>query len=378
MSKSFRAITLSSLVLVLILSSCNLPSNNPQATEEPNAVFTQAALTVQAQLAQATQATQFSTPTLPPAQPTNTPITLPTSAPATTAPVFSATPVCDQAQFVKDVTVPDGTTFAPGTLFTKTWRLRNAGTCTWSGYSLVFESGDAMSGTSPIAVGTVGPGQEIDLTVNLTAPSTNGSYRGYWRIRNPSGVFLPVLNGHQGTSFFVDIKVGVSSSGFDFYTRAPDATWITSAGNITWGGPDNDPDGFAMYKSGQKVEGGSSPSKVLETHPEFVDDGVISGRFPAYNVVSGEHFTAQIGFLTLANGTCGAGNATFQLNYREGGGPVTPLSSWTETCDGTLKTVDVNLTPLAGKNVEFILAILANGASTQDWAVWIKPQITIP
>ncbi|HSM70915.1 MAG TPA: NBR1-Ig-like domain-containing protein [Anaerolineales bacterium] len=375
MSRSNRAVSSFSLVLALILTSCNFPTGTEEPANDFNVLSTQAALTVQAQVG---QATQFSTPTLPPAQSTNTPITFPTSAVSTVAPALSATPVCDQAHFVKDVTVPDGTTFAPGAVFTKTWRLRNSGTCTWSGYTLVFDSGDSMSGTSPVSIGTVGPGQEVDLSVNLTAPSANGSYRGYWRVRNSSGVYLPILGGHQGSSFFVDIKVSVSSAGFDFHTRAPSATWISGAGTLSWGGPDTNSDGFAMYKDGQKVEGGSTPAKVLETHPEFVNDGVISGRFPAYNVVAGEHFTAQIGFLALPDGSCGAGNATFQLNYREGGGSVTPLGSWTETCDGTLRSVDVNLTSIAGKNVEFVLAVLANGSSAQDWAVWINPQIKLP
>jgi hypothetical protein len=203
MSKHIRNILFLSLILVFIITACNLPSKAP-ATEEPNSIFTQAALTVQAQL---TQSASFNTPTLPPAQPTNTLVVLPTAVPATLPPAASATPVCDQAQYVKDVTIADGTTFDPGETFTKTWRLRNAGTCTWSGYSLVFDSGDAMNGTSPIAIGTVNPGQEVDLSVTLTAPATSGSYRGYWRVRNTSGVLIPVLGGTQGKSFFVDIKV---------------------------------------------------------------------------------------------------------------------------------------------------------------------------
>ncbi|HSO14196.1 MAG TPA: NBR1-Ig-like domain-containing protein [Anaerolineales bacterium] len=377
MSKSSLQIFILSMLFALVLSSCNLPSSAPQ-TEEPNAIFTQAALTVQAQLNQAPTSAPFNTPTLPPPQPTNTAITLPTLPPATNTPVASATPVCDQGQYIKDVTIPDGTTFAPGITFTKTWRLRNAGTCTWSGYSLVFDSGDAMSGTSPIAIGTVGPGQEVDLSVNLTAPATNGSYRGYWRIRTPSGVLIPILSGHQGQSFFVDIKVGVFSSGYDFYTRASSAIWISGAGTLTFGGLDTDDKGFAMYKDGQKLEDGTIAAKTIETHPQFVDDGVISGRYPVYTIVTGEHFTARIGFLAKADGTCGAGNAKFQLNYREGGGSLTPLGEWTKSCDGTLKSIDVDLTSLKGKAVEIILAVMANGSSSQDWAVWVKPQIAIP
>ena len=335
-------------------------------------VFTAAALTVQAQ---STQLAPFSTPTLPPAQPTNT-LVIPTVAVPTVTRVVSPTPACDQALFVKDVTIPDGTVVAPSTTFKKTWRLRNIGTCTWSGYTLVFDSGEAMS---PVIdpIGTVAPGVEVDVSVTFTAPTTNNTYRSYWRVRNASGVLLPVSFGSDGKAFYVEIKVATVSSGFDFHTQASSATWISGAGNLTFGGPDTDSNGFAMFKNSQKLEDGTTHTKILETHPQWVTDGVITGRFPAYTVVSGEHFTAKIGFLALGDGTCGSGNAKFQLNYREAG-VLNSLSDWTVSCDGTMKAVDVNLTPLAGKTVEFVLAVLANGSATQDLAVWVAPQIAIP
>jgi hypothetical protein len=203
MSK-FKLISTLVLVFIMMLSACNLPSSAP-ATEEPDAIQTNAALTVQALL---NQSTPFSTPTLPPPPATNT-VTIPTTAvlPSATSSLPSATPVCDLAQFVSE-TIPDGTNFNAGDAFTKTWRMRNAGNCTWTGYSLVFDSGEAMSGVSPIAIGTVGPGQEVDLSVNLKAPASNGTFRGYWRIRNASGVLIPVQGGYQGKSFFVEITVG--------------------------------------------------------------------------------------------------------------------------------------------------------------------------
>jgi hypothetical protein len=370
-----RSLVLCAL-FVFVLASCNLPSNAPE-TEEPNAIFTQAALTVQAQLTQVTPSGSFSTPTLPPPQPTNTSVALPTIPPASPTSLASPTPLCDQAQFVRDVTIPDGTIFAPGTAFTKTWRLRNTGTCTWTGYALVFDNGDAMNGTSPSAIVTVGPGQEVDLSVNMVAPSTDGSYRGYWRIRNPSGVYLPILNGYQNRSFFVDIKVATASSGYDFYTRASTAVWSSGGGTITYGGPDSDPKGSAMNKDGQKLEDGKIYSKVIGTYPQNVNDGYISGRYPAYTVVTGEHFTAKIGFLALADGTCGSGNVKFQLAYKEGA-TTTTLGEWSETCDGILRAIDVDLTSLKGRTVEMILMVLANGSSTQDSAVWLKPQIALP
>ena len=46
---------------------------------------------------------------------------------------------CDSAQFVSDLSIPDGSSVAPGAAFTKTWRLLNNGTCTWGpSYNLVW------------------------------------------------------------------------------------------------------------------------------------------------------------------------------------------------------------------------------------------------
>ena len=364
-------------IFLFILSACNLPTSNP-ATEDPNAVFTAAALTVQAMSTFATTpVTPFSTPTIPPPAATNTSVPFPTLALPTAT--FSAPPtlVCDQAQFIRDVTIPDGTIFAPGATFTKTWRLKNAGTCTWSGYSLVFDSGDSMGGTSPTPIGTVSPNQEIDLSINLTAPTTVGSYRGYWRIRNASGVLIPVLGGTQGKSFFVDIKVAVTSSGLDFHTKAPDASWVGTGGVVTFGGPETDANGFAMYRNSQKLEDGTAPGKALEIHPQMVNNGQMSGLYPSYTVVNGEHFKAKIGFLAKSDGSCGTGNATFQLNYKEAG-VLKSLGQWTETCDGTLRDIDVDLSSIAGKNVQFALAVLANGPADEDSGIWVSPRIQLP
>jgi hypothetical protein len=234
-----------------------------------------------------------------------------------------------------------------------------------------------MNGTSPTAIGAVSPGQEVDISVTLTAPAAAGSYRGFWRIRNTSGVLIPVLGGTQGKSFFVDIKVVVTSSGFDLHTRAADATWVGSGGNITFGGPDTDTNGFAMYKNSQRLEDGSTSTKILEIHPQWVNDGIMTGLYPAYVVVAGEHFKSQVGFLALGDGSCGTGNAKFQLNYKEAG-VTKPLGEWTKTCDGTLRSIDVDLSSLGGKNVQFALAVLANGSAGQDWAVWVSPRVELP
>lgn len=187
------------LCFALVLSACNLPAN-AQETESVGAVLTAAAQTVEANL---TQSAADNTPTAP-VLPTDTSapptVTLAIS-PTSGAPAATATSDCDKADFVSDVTIPDGTTLDPGESFTKTWRLKNSGTCSWTpSYSVVFNSGDSMSGPASQALtANVNPGQTVDMSVNMKAPSTPGNYKGYWRLRNAAGVLF--------STFYVDIKV---------------------------------------------------------------------------------------------------------------------------------------------------------------------------
>jgi hypothetical protein len=108
--------------------------------------------------------------------------------------------------------VPDGTVFAPGEKFTKTWRLINAGTSTWtSAYSLVFSSGEQLGGaaTTPLTV-EVAPGKTVDLSIQLTAPDNEGRYTGYWMLRNASGTNFGMGPNSDG-SFYVLINVAKSA-----------------------------------------------------------------------------------------------------------------------------------------------------------------------
>jgi len=198
-----RKILTALLVLVLAAVACDLPSNQP--TESPDAIFTAAAQTVSARLTQAASPVPQNSPlpptftpipptfTLPPAVPTNTP------------------QPCNVATVIADVTIPDGTICAPGQTFTTTWKLRNVGTCTWtSGYQLVFDRGDQMGGpvSQQLTTGSVAPGQDINISVNLTAPTAVGTYRGYWRLKDPAGVLFALTSGN---SFYVEIKVAAAT-----------------------------------------------------------------------------------------------------------------------------------------------------------------------
>ena len=188
------------LAVALTLSACNLPSNAPAT---PDLASTTIAQTVQAAL---TSSAPTVTNTIP--APAITTVAPPTVAPPPTRVVPTATSTCDIAQFITDVTIPDGTVLTPGQAFTKTWRIKNVGTCSWTpSYAVVFSSGNSMNGPATQALtGNVNPGQTVDISINLTAPSTPGDYTGYWKLRNAAGVLF--------TQFYVQMKVATPTPTF--------------------------------------------------------------------------------------------------------------------------------------------------------------------
>jgi hypothetical protein len=200
MNKNVRLISIA-LALILALGACNLPSN---ITPTVDLAATSVAQTVQAQLTLSAPPTATNTP--PPVAITT--VAPPTIVPPTALIIPTSTSTCDIAQFVTDVTIPDGTIVLPGQAFTKTWRIKNAGTCSWTpSYAVVFSSGNSMNGPATQALaGNVNTGQTVDISINLTAPATPGDYKGYWKLRNAAGVLF--------TQFYVDIKVATPTLTF--------------------------------------------------------------------------------------------------------------------------------------------------------------------
>lgn len=184
------------LGVTLLLSACNFPLSGGSEEDEANALATAVAMTIQAMENQplptdtpAPQSTATGMPTVT-AQPTNTVSGPP---PATPQP-------CDKAALAAE-TIPDDSEFGPGQSFTKSWTMRNVGTCTWNtDYKLKFASGDAMGGPASVNLtSSVAPDQQIKIEVPLKAPSSAGTYTGYWQLTNSEG--------ENFSQVFVRIKV---------------------------------------------------------------------------------------------------------------------------------------------------------------------------
>jgi len=112
-----------------------------------------------------------------------------TSNTAETAP----TPDCeDRALLIADVTIPDNTRLQTGETFTKTWKLQNAGTCTWIGYSAAFLSGDKMDAPDAVPLAQTAPKTTVDVSVELVAPANDGAFTGIFELHNAAGQVVGV------------------------------------------------------------------------------------------------------------------------------------------------------------------------------------------
>lgn len=378
---------------VMVVLACNAPGLARPADNGVDPIYTAAARTVEAQLTQVSQPppTQGSVPTFPaPTQgtvptfqpPTTTPtITTPPPTPSPTATKAPTQPpaACDAIKFVSDVTIPDNTQVAANAPFIKTWRLRNTGTCTWTtSYSLVFTGGDSMGAPASVALKeNVPSGNAADISVDLVAPGQPGTYRANFKLRNAGGQTFG-LGADGSNPFWVQIKVGGTTQQtgitYDFLSNASSAEWITSVGGeagtaIKFGGNMFDQNGSASIQDALVLENGATSGKVLYTLPKQQPDGVISGLFPAYTVQKGDFLRGKLSLMMNPGNGCGVGNVNFQIVYMDGGSPKL-LDEWTKTCTGNMIDVNIDLSPLAGKKVQFGLVVEALGSNKDDYAIW--------
>lgn len=198
-----------SLTSSIFLSACGSSENEMTPTLSVESIQTQAVGTFAADITQTALAmptdTTAPTETVTPTS-TNTPVMKETPTPTLSDAGIVPTSACYSMAFVADVTIPDDTTMNPGDKFTKTWRVRNNGSCTWeAGFKLIFIGGEAMAGSSMTLEGAVSAGTETELSVILTAPTAAGTYRSNWMMTDFGGTYF-------GDEVYVLIIVSGSAS----------------------------------------------------------------------------------------------------------------------------------------------------------------------
>jgi hypothetical protein len=162
---------------------------------------------------------------------------------------------------------------------------------------------------------------------------------------------------------------------YDFAANACSAAWFSSAGSLPCPGTDGDQKGFLLKVSSPKLENGTTDSRLgLLTFPQNIFNGYIQGIYPSYKVKAGDRFRS------IVNCQFGATSCyvVFRLDYQTGTGPITTFWAFVEKYEGQFFQSDIDLTPLVGQDVKFILTVLATGSPTGDRALWVAPMIFNP
>ncbi len=388
-------------VLGLLSFACNMPGKVQSTPSDLIRMLTSTAAAAQTSQPTPTVPTATASP-LPtitmfvPVAPINTVAPPPATAipPVFTQPVIvppqptataTAIPIpCNLAAFVSDVNVPDGTTFKTSESFTKTWRLKNIGSCSWgSDYRVVLVSGIAMGAPSAVALpAVVPPGQTVDISIPMVAPGIEGSFKGSWKLRSGSNEVFSFSNTDP---FFVQVRtIYPQRLVYDFAGNYCLADWESNAGALPCPGTNTDDRGFVIKLDNPVMEDfAHTNARSLETHPLWESHadwdpaekgGWIEGVYPPLTILPNYRFLSGIGCLEGSD-SC---DVNFMLEYRivgEDWQNLTPSAGWHEVNDEMVRRVEVDLASLTGKVVEFKLRVDAAGNAGQDWAVWVYPRI---
>ena len=210
---------------------------------------------------------------------TGTTATIESSVTSTTLPEFTATPepprptnepgCTNSASFITDVTIPDNSEIVGDTVFTKTWRVTNTGTCIWaSDYTLTHYAEERMNAPASVPLDLTYPGQSVDISVPLTAPNSVGTHKGYFVIKNPAGLIMKI-NSDSRLWLIINVKTTVSAT-------ATAVSGATSAPAATTGSSGN---GFANVTCAYTTDQAKVNAVVSAVNAYRAQSGL-----PAYNV----------------------------------------------------------------------------------------------
>jgi hypothetical protein len=393
------------LSMALLLSACLPVRQEAQPTPDIQAAYTAAAQTVIARLTQevggtaVAELTQIAaqpgritppvkqqavpsatqpppptaTSTSPPPPPTDTPLPTPTLPSPTPPP---PTPVCDLAEMVGDITIPPDSLVLAGSVFSKVWRVRNVGACTWdNNYTLNYTGGDLVGSVTTIFLPrAVPPGSVVDLSVPIVAPAYEGVFQSTWALRNGQGQYFGV-----GTNASIPLLVRARTTPpalptgavFDLAAYACIAEWRSSTGRLSCPGQPNSADGGIMIVQRPLLESRQATTYGLWTHPDINRNGWIQGIMPLYTIHPGDRFVSEIGCMGNSPGC----DVFFEFGYRSANGTSGVLGRWREVYDGQTTPVDLDLSSLTGQAVQLMLSVTNNGIPQNANAIWLQPRV---
>jgi len=175
-------------------------------------------------------------------------------------------------------------------------------------------------------------------------------------------------------AFWVEVRVLSAASGYayDFGINLCAASWESSSDDLRCPGNTSSEDGSAVLLDRPELENDRTENEpTIWARPETTRGGWISGTYPEYKIKEYDHFLADVGCLADNKGCA----VTFSLDYENSNGKIFSLGEWYEEFDGKITRINIDLTSLAGKEVQFILSVTNEGKAGQGNAFWLAPSI---
>ena len=163
----------------------------------------------------------------------------------------------------------------------------------------------------------------------------------------------------------------------DFAAQLCNAKWMNGGQKFeACPGSGGDPTKGYGALTDSASEGLPAGSTILLTVPATNGFAAFFLRYPALKIETGDHFRATILCQTFST-NC---DVSFGLDYYDAHGKYhSPLAMWNQTSGMTPTVIDLDLSALAGQNVDLVLALRPNNDSPQfDTGLWAAPQVFRP
>ena len=251
---------------------------------------------------------------------------------------------------------------------------------------------------------TVAPGQTIDLSIDLIAPSTPGTYKGIWSFEDNTGQQFG-LGASASGQVWVQVEVVLmptntplslpestptsevtieptmvipnnafpsESLAFDFVSEICSAQWLNDNVQQACPGTSGETQSTISLVMLPTLEDGSTlinPAIMLS--PGVTKNESIQGVYPEYLVQPGDHFRAIAG-CEVDSISC---SALLRVSYQDGSNTISNLWAVGEFYDQKYTQIDIDMSALAGQKVKIILDVTLLNTDLANHVFWASPGI---
>ena len=283
--------------------------------------------------------------------------------------------LCDQAEFLGDITIPDDDVIPNGTTFKKIWAIKNTGACTWDDkYQAVFVSGDLAGAPKAVALaGPIPPNNIALITVSFKVPEDapkNQNYVSFWKLSDPAGNIFGI--GNPQKTFYVKFRAGDT---YNFLVNQCSGAWSNATDLLYCPSANSGLKGYFYTAAKPRMENNlykDSPALVMAY--QAIPSGQIKVKF-APIIVPNDMLHTEVGCMYDSRQGC---DVEMGISASVDGGDDKEIANDHQTYDGLTTGFDVNLNKLQlkGKSVSFTFWIQANNTqSDQRELFWINPRI---